>query len=407
MNKKELLLLSSISILFFCAPVNASVSSDFILNNVPSNSVQWNNSEFDRLALDVTVPSNNGAADMIKSLSVINLQNAYQGRGIESLTLWYDEGDVGFQGMGVDKKVRKADWDQESQTWYWKDINVIVPSTGLRVFVSVETRAVLSDTRYVELSISRFIDYNGNKEFDFGDRGVFMASGNNGPTNAGVSNVGSQIIINSVVDYKAPKSVITNLANGYNVNPNESFTISGLSRDEGLANISYVKINISKDGETNNTWMNVTTDRPYYDRWTYAWTPSEGSYIIKIKSGDFSGNEATTDGVMVVAVGALNKISLTKSSFAVDNLTANADGKIRVNAEVDVKDENGNPLANKNVEISYLRASDGYIARDTRITSAGGILVWGIPTTVVSNVILSVIIDGKPLSQTYTISFTE
>ena len=83
-----------------------------------------------------------------------------------------------------------------------------------------------------------------------------------------------------------------------------------------------------------------------------------------------------------------------------------ADGKIYVNALVEVKDKNGQPLANKNVELSYLRGVDNYIARNTQTTDENGILVWGMPSIVPGEVILTAIADGVELTQHPFVLFT-
>jgi hypothetical protein len=101
-----------------------------------------------------------------------------------------------------------------------------------------------------------------------------------------------------------------------------------------------------------------------------------------------------------------SKVSTTESTFTVDNLTAKADGKIYINTEVSVKDSNGNPLSGKAIEVSYLR-NDGFIARDVRTTDDNGVLVWGIPTITSGTVVLNAIIDGKAMTQTYNLSFTD
>jgi|GEM_PF-2290615 len=401
---KKYIFLSLLS-LFIVNPAFASVSSSFTLSNVPY--AEWNNSEFDNLALDVTIPANNGQADILQSMSVMNLENAYNSKGIKDLYLWKDEGPVGFQGMGIDKRLGKGEWNVENGTWYWKDFNWVVPATGLRIFVTAETERIISARYFVRLVIPQLDDVNKDGLFDPGDKGVFMFSGNNGPTNAQINNIDSQLIKTLSTDIKAPKAAITNLYANYNVRVNDSYTISGLSRDNGYSSVAGVKLNIVKEGESNSTWTTAVTDRPNFERWTYGWTPSAaGKYTIKVKATDFTGNEFISEPITVNVVSS-TAISTTKTSFTVDGLSAKADGKIYINTEVVVKDENGNPLANKAVEASYLRANDGYVARDTRTTNESGVLVWGIPATVSGNVVLTVIVDGKPLTQSYTISFTD
>ncbi|MFZ3054616.1 MAG: invasin domain 3-containing protein [Minisyncoccales bacterium] len=401
---KKYIFLSLILSLFVVGVASASTSSSYTINNVLSD--EWNNSEFDRVALDVVVPSNEGKTDYIQSLAIMNLETATDGKGISDLYLWKDEGAVGFQGMGIDKRVGRGKWNSESGTWYWTDLGLTVPSTGLRIFVTVETERTINSRYTVKLVIPKIDDINKNGTFDVGDKGIFMASGNNGPTDKEISNIDSQLIKTSSSDGNAPKAAITNLPENYQVNLNEAYLISGLARDEGFSGMMGVSINIAKTGES-GSWSVVSTDSTTYGRWTYSWTPSTtGTYTIKLKATDFSGNESISSPITVEVIDG-DKISQTESTFTVDNLTAKADGKIYINTEVVVKDANGDPLSNKAVEVSYLRNNDGFIARDMRITDDNGTLVWGIPTITSGSVILSAIIDGKAITQTYTLSFTD
>ena len=404
---KNKIIFSLLTVSFLASGVAiASIVSNFTVNTVPYS--EWNNSEFDKLALDAVIPSNNNQMDIMQSLAVMNLDTAYNSKGIKDLYLWVDRGTAGFQGMGVDKRIGKGEWDMISGTWYWKDADLIVPASGLRVFVTAETEGIISSKYYVRLTIPQFDDANKNGQFDIGDRGVFMFSGNNGPADNQIAGSDSLMIKSTTADNKAPKVAITNLTSGYEVKANEAYLISGLSRDQSYSSTQSVKINIVKEGESNNTWTTVNSDRSNYERWTYSWTPaSTGKYTIKVKAMDFNENETISEGIIVEAVSDLSVVSLSGSSLSIDNTIAKADGKIRVNGQVTVKDGDGNPLSDKLVEITYLRRDDGYIARDMLTTDESGLLVWGIPTKTAGNVVLTAIADGKQLNQSLTISFTE
>lgn len=402
--KKQIIFLSLIS-LFVGGFASASTASEYTINNIPFQ--EWNNSEFDRLALDVVVPSNNGQTDFIQSIAIMNLGSATPDRGISDLYLWKDEGEEGFQGMGIDKKVGRAKWDSESATWYWTDMGLTVPEEGLRIFVSVETERTISSRYSVNLVIPKIDDFNGNGSFDVGEKGIFMASGNNGPSDAEIANTDYQLIKTTTADSKEPKAAITNLSENYQVKLNEPYLISGLARDEGFSGIMGVSISIAREGES-VYWQSVSTDDTNFGRWTYSWTPNySGKYDIKVKAIDFNGNQFVSEPITVEAAASGSEVSQDKSVFSVDNLTAKADGKIYVNTTVEVKDAEGVPLSNKVVEVSYLRGGDGYIARDTRVTDENGTLVWGIPTITPGSVVLTAIIDGKAMIQSYVISFTE
>ncbi|MFA5310580.1 MAG: invasin domain 3-containing protein [Candidatus Paceibacterota bacterium] len=398
---KKYAILSVILSLFFVGSASASTFSNYTINNVPYE--EWNNSEFDRVALDVTIPSNNGQTDYIQSLAVMNLETANDGRGISYLYLWKDEGAAGFQGMGIDKRVGKGKWDSESATWSWTDMGLTVPSDGLRIFITVETERTINSRYTVKLVIPKLDDVNKDGVFQIGDKGLFLASGNT--TDKEINNVDYQLIKTSTSDSKAPKAVITNIPENYQINSNDSYLISGLARDEGFSGMMGVSINISKTGES-GSWQSASTDSTIFGRWTYSWTPSSiGTYTVKVKATDFNGNESISTPITFEVVDG-SKVSTTESTFTVDNLTAKADGKIYINTEVSVKDSNGNPLSGKAIEVSYLR-NDGFIARDVRTTDDNGVLVWGIPTITSGTVVLNAIIDGKAMTQTYNLSFTD
>ena len=399
---KKYIFLSLILSLFFVGSASASTFSNYTINNIAYD--EWNNSEFDRVALDVVIPSNNGQTDYIQSLAIMNLETANNGRGIKDLYLWKDEGATGFQGMGVDKRVGKAKWNSESATWSWSDMGLTVPSTGLRIFVTVETERTINSRYTVKLVIPKLDDINKDGVFQIGDKGLFLSSGNT--TDKEIANTDYQLIKSSTNDSEAPKAVVTNVPADYQINSGESFLFSGLARDEGFSGMLGVSINIAKTGES-GSWQSTLTDSTNFGRWTYAWTPSStGTYTVKVKATDFTGNESISTPITFEVVSG-NKVSTAKSTFTVDNLTAKADGKIYINTEVVVNDSNGNPLADKVVEVSYLRSSDGFIARDTRTTDDNGVLVWGIPTITSGTVVLTAIVDGKAMPQSYTISFTD
>jgi hypothetical protein len=389
-------------------PVQASISSDFTLTDAPYSPTEpWKRLQFDKLALDVVIPSNGGEVDFLQALSIMNLGSAYYSKGIEKLILWTDERMPGFQGMGIDNKAGEANWDGSSFTWYWKDMALIIPQDGLRIFVSVEVERNLDDdTRTVQLVIPKLVD-NNNGKFDIGDKGVFVYSGNNGPTDNEIKNISIQSIRYDTRDREGPKSVVTNLFDGDKIPLPENFIISGLSKDQGRLSPKSIQISITKESSSDN-WKDVSTDKLDFADWRYIWTPSEpGNYKIKLKSRDLEENESISDTINVIVVDSIKKVSIEQSELSVDRSEAKADGKIYVNAVVEIKDTNGNPLANKNVELSYIRSLDGYIARNTQTTDERGILVWGMPTTTAGEVILTAMADGVELNQHPIVLFVE
>ncbi len=385
--------------------VFSSSSTNFTLHNVvfEPNEI-WRRLEFDKLALDVTIYPNDGV-DFLQSLSIMNLANAYYKKGLEKLILWTDERDIGFQGVGVDQRVGEAKWDSSSSTWYWDDMGLIVPESGLRLFISAETEKNMDDNRTVQLVIPQLTDNNDNGVFDIGDKGAFFYSGDNGPTDAEVANNDILSIRYGDDDNLGPKSVITNLFNGHTITLRDSFTVSGFSRDQGRLYTQWVQISIVSQGSADN-WQDVTTDRLDFGRWTYNWNISgAGSYDLKLKSRDLEENESITDIISItVADNGGGIVSSSQSEVSLDKEESLANGKIYANVVVKTKDSEGNPLANKNVELSYLR-EDGYVAKNTQTTDETGVLVWGVISEVAGEAILTAIVDGVEMSQHPTLLF--
>ena len=101
-------LLLSIFVLVSVGAVCFAVPS-FVSHDVPATAgTVWKRSEFDRLGLDVTFYPSDGEIDVLESLSIVNLQTAYYGKGIEKLILWTDKRGEGFQGTGVDQRIGEA-----------------------------------------------------------------------------------------------------------------------------------------------------------------------------------------------------------------------------------------------------------------------------------------------------------
>lgn len=408
MKKLISLLISVLALGSVAAGIHASVVSNFTLNNVPSNSSEyWKPQQFDRLVLDAVIPANNGNVDFLQALAVMNLSTARNGKEIEKLTLWTDGRAPGFQGMGIDNKIGDASWDADSSTWHWKDLSATIPASGLRIFISVETRRNMDESRNIQIAIPKLIDNNNNGQFDIGDKGVFTYYANNGPIDGELLNTGIQAIRFDSSDHEGPKSAVTNLFEGGQVMKGENFAISGLSRDQGKYSVKSVEISIAKTGAA-DSWINITTDKYDFVNWQYVWKPADaGEYKIKLRSRDFLENESITDPLTVSAVDSLARVSKEKSHLTVDPLTAKADGKIYVNAVVEARDAAGNPLAGKNAELSYYRSMDNYVARNVQTTGQSGVLAWGAPAKIAAEVVFTAIVDGVELSEHPKVMFTE
>ncbi len=109
-------------------------------------------------------------------------------------------------------------------------------------------------------------------------------------------------------DSLPPATVITTPANGAVLPEGTPVTIAGTATDAGGGTVAGVEVSV--DGGT--TWQVATGTTS----WTFSWTPSaEGSFIIKSRGFDDSGNMETPGG----AEGAANSVTVTVSSAVLTN----------------------------------------------------------------------------------------
>lgn len=126
------------------------------------------------LALDLTVPANGDAADILNSLRLENVGSA-GGGSVASLQLWRDGGAEGFApGVGGDELL--GTFNLRGSTWYLAGLDFDVPPAGARLFVGVTTTPTLADSTVFDLMIPR--------------DGLGFASGNDGPIDADLNPLG-------------------------------------------------------------------------------------------------------------------------------------------------------------------------------------------------------------------------
>lgn len=291
------------SLVIFCAPISVFAFSASDIVNYNASEAYFFRSEFDKLILDVKIPS--GFADKSDVLSAIAIQNEGTAKNAEEfsqLILWQDQGKVGFQGMGVDKKLGVFSFYSDNSSWYLNNLNIEIPLSGLRVFVSADMRQSLNAGRYFRMRIPWVSDQNQNKLFDVGDLGIFLVSQNNGPLDAEVLNSFSQTIRNYIVDDLAPKVVLTNL-NASSTISQSPFVLLGKIRDQGGASIAKVQVSAILQGQSDN-WQEaiLQLSGDEYD-WSHNWQNiSEGNYIVKVRAQDSNENWGYADNLAVKVV---------------------------------------------------------------------------------------------------------
>ncbi len=251
-------------------------------------------SEFDKLMLDIVVPSGNAnAADTLKSIVIQSDGNVKDLRDISKFVLWQDASKPGFEGMGLDTKIGEFSFWADNFSWYLDNLSVSIPANGLRLFVSVETMPGAVVGTYFAIKISQLTDQDQDGNFDVGDLGIFLASKNNGPTDTSVVNTYKQTVRNFVVDSIAPKAVITDPLDNA-VFTTSTYLIKGMARDQQGSKPEWVKIDI--DGSFYNT--SPTSDN--YAIFEYNWENiTEGKHILKLQTVDFLGNSSITELITV------------------------------------------------------------------------------------------------------------
>ena len=133
------------------------------------------------LALDLHVPRNGYAADILDTLSVVNRGNA-DSSDIAQVTLWRDGGDGIFsQGSGDDGLLGPLTW--RGDRWQSDLLADSIAAVGARLFVAVTVSSNPGDSAIVRLSIPV--------------QGLRNRSGNDGPIDGAISNPNEITISNA------------------------------------------------------------------------------------------------------------------------------------------------------------------------------------------------------------------
>lgn len=274
----------------------ASISNaNFVNNEAPDG--YFYPQEFDKLVLDITIPSGAGSGeDKLSAITIKSEGNAVNRNDIEKFNLWSDSGDSGFQGMGKDEELGVFEYDSDNVVWYLSGLKAVIPEQGLRIFVSADISKSATTGRFIQIKIPALSDLNNNGVFDKGDLGVFLESGNNGPIGTAIINSANQSIRPfRTSDDLAPKSVILDPLDNAIIG-SESYVIKGRARDQGGSTPAWVKI------EINDKWYDVGSTGANYSSWEYQWNNiAEKNHVIKVKSADWLGNEAIGDSIVITA----------------------------------------------------------------------------------------------------------
>jgi len=119
-----------------------------------------------------------------------------QDRSELTVKAWVDDGDGVFEPGSDDSALGAGtgSYDASINGWIWTGLSEAIPASGLRIFVSVDTGAGVTDGATLRFQIPILIDSDSDGDYDAGEEGVFVASNNDGPTDANVTNADSQTI---------------------------------------------------------------------------------------------------------------------------------------------------------------------------------------------------------------------
>ncbi len=345
---------------------------------------------FDNLVLDfsliVTSP------DTLKALALRNLGTANYLNHINYLTLWADSGPIGFQGMGIDKKLGVLTYTSTYTAWYLDNLAEKITDSQ-RFFVSAEIYSGLSTGATINMQIPLLEDVNGNGSFDVGDFGIFMDSGKNGPTDKAIANSNSQVLSTVSVDSLGPKIVMTNLFEGNILNA-DHFMIQGMIRDQGNTYIKEFNINI--DGQS----FPVQEVDPVLYTWSYDWQNiANGAHIISLQGRDGWGNYTQTADINITV--SPQTLSLTNSSATIDKTAIKNDGLDKATVTVILKDTNNQAIVNRQIVVE---ASAGMIiSLPNNNSDVNGKIVFEVRSVALGTKTLTIKVDGQVL-QTLTLN---
>ncbi len=130
--------------------------------------------------LDLTVPRNGYAADVLNSFRVMNLGTAGTSE-IAELRLWRDGGDGTFQGGGDDQDLGPL--TLFAGAWQSQFLSEPLSAPGARLFVALTANSTLTDSTTVQLEVPLL--------------GIVTASGNTGPLDVPVTNLETQLLSSS------------------------------------------------------------------------------------------------------------------------------------------------------------------------------------------------------------------
>ncbi|GEM_PF-5350702 len=317
---------------------------------------------FDHLVMDVSIPNvvENSGMDHITAIGF-----SYQGTATRAdiifFKLWEDQGEAGWQGLGVDRLVAHANFSNDT-IWYVDEISIPLPKEGVRIFISTEISSNPTDNHWMQAEIGLSDKYRKGV-FDVGDEGIYVASGNHGPQEQPLRNPSIQILKGSArtLDVIGPKANISDPKPMQHITTSY-FTVVGVARDQGDSSIDSVRLRI------NEKEVSVVNLKGNYETWKYEWKDiPDGEYRLTTIATDSNGNTATSERVITVTVDAQDAIFPEKSLVVMNRTEVIFGESARV--DVTVMDEESEPYPGAMIQLKLISGPKlGYSAMNGSIT---------------------------------------
>lgn len=259
-----------------------------VANNLSYKELEAYNRDFDILLADIVVSDNNGVADVLQAITVNNTRDA-NNADIDKLVLWADNGDDVWQGYMIDNQLAEGD-RVDYKRWVFTDLDYAIPVGGLHLYVSMETSNAVTLSRKVQLEIERLSDANEDGDYQANDRGIFVASDNDGPIDQSIVSGYVYTLKNRTIDILAPKVAITNLVNGGNYTLSDAFIIEGVAKDRMQGSPKFLQVSIVPSGSP-IVWQDAESLSTNFASWSFAAKDlAAGSYELRTNVSDWDYN---------------------------------------------------------------------------------------------------------------------
>jgi len=255
----------------------------------------------DVLGLDLTIRAPRG--DVLDALFVKQEGTAQWQIDLADAVLWADRGAVGFQGIGVDRKVATGTWVASENGWAFDRVFEPVAADGTRFFATVSTVDQPTSQATVWLRIPGYRDAFTAMAYDRGDLGVFLRTARPAPL-ASLTATAVHTISRKAADELAPIVRMTEPEDGATIG-NDWFMVRGVSQDLGGSAPSRVRVGVNRVGRA-ITWVDAEPEVTGFATWEARFfeLARPQAYEIRVQAEDWVGNRSAISAPMTVTLSA-------------------------------------------------------------------------------------------------------